>query len=98
MAISWARSGRARTPAVPGDPGLGYEGGYMAVTNYLRAIRPDTAPKFGCCFKTKPGEQAQAEFTDEPGGVQEVYLVSFVLGCSRWLWGGSASARSSRRC
>ena len=59
----------------------------MAVTNYLRAIRPDTAPKFGCCFKTKPGEQAQAEFTDEPRGVRKVHLFSFVLGCSRWLWG-----------
>ena len=52
----------------------GYEGGYTVVTAHLRAIRPDAAPRFERRFKTKPGEQAQAdfaefktEFADEPG-------------------------------
>ncbi len=72
----------------------GYEGGYTAVTDYLRAIRPDAAPRFERRFETRPGEQAQADFAefkteyaDEPGVVRKVHLFSFVLGCSRWLWG-----------
>ena len=82
---------------------LGYEGGYTAVTDCLRAVRPDAAPKFERRFETRPGEQAQAdfaefktEFADEPGVVRKVHLFSFVLGCSRWLRDGSAPTRSSR--
>ena len=75
------------------------------MTDYLRAIRPDEAPRFERRFETEPGEQAQADFAefktdfaDEPGVVRKVHLFSFVLGCSRWLWGGGGSAptRSSR--
>ncbi len=73
---------------------LGYEGGYTAVTDYLRAIRPDEAPRFERRFETRPGEQAQVDFAefkteyaDEPGVFRKVHLFSFVLGCSRWLWG-----------
>ena len=53
---------------------LGYTGGYSAVTDYLRAIRPELPRVFERRFETEPGEQAQAdfaefsvEFTDEPG-------------------------------
>ena len=53
------------------------------MTDYLRTIRLDVPRR----FETKPGEQAQADFADEPGVVRKVHLFSFVLGCSRWLWG-----------
>ena len=83
----------------------GYEGGYTAVTAHLRAIRPDAAPRFERRFETRPGEQAQVDFAefktecaDEPGVFRKVHPFSFVLGCSRWLRGGSAPTRSSRRC
>ena len=73
---------------------LGYDGSYSAVTAHLRAIRPDAAPGFERRFETGPGEQAQVDFAefkteyaDEPGVVRKVHLFSFVLGCSRWLWG-----------
>ena len=73
---------------------LGYDGSYSAVTAHLRAIRPNAAPRFERRFETQPGEQAQADFAefktgfaDEPGVVRKIHLFSFVLGCSRWLWG-----------
>ena len=72
----------------------GYEGSQAAVTAHLRAIRPDAAPRFERRFETGPGEQAQVDFAefkteyaDEPGVFRKVHLFSFVLGCSRWLWG-----------
>ena len=49
------------------------------MTDYLRAIRPDEAPRFERRFETRPGEQAQAEFADEPGVVRKVHLFPFVL-------------------
>ena len=73
------------------------------MTDCLRAIRPDAAPRFERRFETKPGEQAQADFAefkteyaDEPGVVRKVHLFPFVLGCSRWLRAGSAPTGSSR--
>jgi len=73
---------------------LGYEGGYTTVTDYLRKIRPEPSRKFEQRFETEPGQQAQVdfgefsvEFTDEPGVIRKVWLFSFVLGNSRWLWG-----------
>lgn len=73
---------------------LGYKGGYTTVTDYLRKIRPEPSRKFERRFETEPGQQAQVdfgefsvEFTDEPGVIRKVWLFSFVLGNSRWLWG-----------
>ena len=73
---------------------LGYTGGYSAVTDYLRSVRPELPRVFERRFETEPGEQAQVdfaefsvEFTDEPGMTRKVWLFSFVLGHSRWLWG-----------
>jgi len=73
---------------------LGYTGGYSAVTDYLRSIRPELPRVFERRFETEPGQQAQAdfaefsvEFTDDPGVMRKVWLFSFVLGNSRWLWG-----------
>ena len=64
------------------------------MTDYLRAVRPELPRGVERRFETEPGEQAQVdfaefsvEFTDEPGMTRKVWLFSFVLGHSRWLWG-----------
>lgn len=73
---------------------LGYRGGYSAVTDLLREIRPSTPPPFELRFETLPGQQAQVdfahfqtEFTDQPGVIRIVWLFSLVLGHSRMMWG-----------
>ena len=71
----------------------GYEGGYSAVTDILRELRPTRPPAFEVRYETPPGEQAQVdfarfevEFTDEPGVRRIVWLFSMVLGHSRLIW------------
>ena len=71
----------------------GYAGGYTAVTDVLREIRPEPIKPFEIRFETPPGEQAQVdlarfevEFADEPGVMRIVWLFSMVLGCSRLIW------------
>jgi transposase len=71
---------------------LGYRGGYTAVTDLLREIRPVLPPPFELRFETPPGQQAQVdfaqfqtEFTDEPGVIRIVWLFSLVLGHSRMM-------------
>jgi transposase len=72
---------------------LGYDGGYTAVTDYLREVRPAPAsPGFERRFETPPGRQAQVDFaffktvfTDEPGVERIVWLFSLVLGHSRMM-------------
>jgi len=73
---------------------LGYGGGYTAVKEFLREVRPSPSAGFEVRFETPPGRQAQGdfahfrtEFTDEPGGEHVIWLFSFVLGHSRMLWG-----------
>jgi len=94
---------RERITGVPGLSGqrllreikeLGYEGGYTAVTDFLRDVRPQQRPVFERRFETPPGKQAQVdfaefkvEFDDEPTAVRKVWLFSLVLGHSRWMWG-----------
>lgn len=72
---------------------LGYAGGYSAVTDFLREVRPPTNPGFEVRFETPPGEQAQVDFaqfhvvfTDEPLCPRIVWLFSMVLGYSRFVW------------
>ncbi len=87
---------------------MGYEGGYTAVTDFLRDVRPSREVQFERRFETPPGKQAQAdfaeftvEFTDEPGVIRKVWLFSMVLGHSRWLWGrfvASQNLQSVLRC
>ena len=87
---------------------LGYDGGYTAVTDFLRKVRPPKQTQFERRFETPPGKQAQVdfaeftvEFTDEPGVVRKVWLFSMVLGHSRWLWGrfvASQNLQSVLRC
>jgi transposase len=93
---------RDRTAAYPGLTGrrlwrelreLGYAGGYTAVTDLLREIRPAPLPAFEVRFETPPGAQAQVDFahfqvvfTDEPAVTRIVWLFSFVLGFSRLIW------------
>jgi len=71
----------------------GYAGGYTAVTDLLRGLRPPRAKGFEVRFETPPGEQAQVdfarfdvEFFDEPGVKRIVWLFSIVLGHSRFIW------------
>ena len=73
---------------------LGYSGGYTAVKDYLREIRPVPSRGFELRFETPPGRQAQVDFAhfrtafdDEPGTEHVVWLFSLVLGHSRMLWG-----------
>jgi transposase len=54
---------------------LGYAGGYTAVKDFVREIRPSQAAGFEVRFETPPGRQAQVDFAhfravfdDEPGG------------------------------
>jgi transposase len=71
----------------------GYDGGYTAVTDFLREVRPRPALAFEVSSETPPGEQAQVDFAqfevvfvDEPGAVRNVWLFSLVLGYSRLIW------------
>ena len=73
---------------------LGYDGGYTAVKDYLRSVRPRAAAGFEVRFETPPGRQAQVDFahfrtvfTDQPAVERVVWLFSLVLGHSRMLWG-----------
>ncbi|MBJ7412412.1 MAG: transposase [Phenylobacterium sp.] len=79
---------RERVTAYPGLSGArllrelrerGYVGGYTAVTDYLRDIRPPSDPRFEVRFETAPGEQGQVDFahfqvvfTDEPSSRDDV--------------------------
>jgi transposase len=72
----------------------GYAGGYTAVADFLREVRPSPVPPFEVRFETPPGEQAQVDFaqfqvvfTDEPSVTRIVWLFSLVLGYSRLIWG-----------
>jgi transposase len=93
---------RGRVSAYPGLTGkrllrelreMGYAGGYTAVTDFLRDVRPAPASGFEVRFETGPGEQAQVDFaqfhvvfTDEPSTPRIVWLFSMVLGFSRLIW------------
>ena len=72
---------------------LGYDGGYTAITDFLRDRRPPASRRFEVRFETPPGDQAQVDFaqfqvvfTDEPAVTRIVWLFSLVLGSSRLLW------------
>jgi transposase len=87
---------------------MGYAGGYTAVTDFLREVRPAAPRPFERRFETPPGWQAQmdfaefaVEFGDEPGVVRKVWLFTMILGHSRWLWGryvASQNLQSVMRC
>jgi transposase len=93
---------RERVKAYPGLTGArllrelrerGYRGGYTAVTDFLRDVRPVPDPHFEVRFETPPGEQAQVDlaqfhvvFTDEPETPRIIWLFSRVLGFSRLIW------------
>ncbi|HEX2681979.1 MAG TPA: IS21 family transposase, partial [Candidatus Dormibacteraeota bacterium] len=73
---------------------LGYAGGYTAVKDFLRTVRPRALQAFERRFETPPGKQAQVDFaffrtifTDQPGAERIVWLFSMVLGHSRMMWG-----------
>ena len=72
----------------------GYTGGYSAVTDFLREVRPPAVKLHERRYETKPGQQAQVDFayfevelTDTPGTRQVIWLFTMVFGYSRYLWG-----------
>ena len=78
----------------------GYTGGYTAVTDFLREVRPTDRTGFERRFETPPGQQAQVDFAhfkavfdDEPDRVRTVWLFSLVLAHSRWMWGRFCTAQ-----
>ena len=93
---------RERVAAFPGLTGArllrelrerGYAGGYTAVTDFLRDVRPKATPGFEVRFETAPGKQGQVDFAqfqvvfaDEPTTPRIVWLFSMVLGYSRLIW------------
>ena len=93
---------RERVTAYPGLSGArllrelkerGYEGGYTAVTDFLRDVRPPPNPAYEVRYETGPGDQGQVDFaqfqvvfTDEPSTPRIVWLFSMVLGYSRLIW------------
>jgi transposase len=93
---------RERVKAYPGLTGArllrevrerGYSGGYTAVTDFLRDVRPVADRHFELRFETPPGEQGQVDFaqfqvvfTDDPETLRVVWLFSMVLGFSRLIW------------
>jgi transposase len=71
----------------------GYRGGYTAVTDFLREVRPASDPRSEVRFETAPGEQGQVDFArfqvvfaDAPTTSRVVWLFSMVLGYSRLVW------------
>jgi transposase len=71
----------------------GYRGGYTAVSDALRDLRPPCEAGYEVRFETPPGDQGQVDFshfevafTDEPGVVRRLWLFSLVLGFSRLIW------------
>jgi transposase len=83
----------------------GYPGGYTAITDLLRDLRPPRTTGFEVRFETPPGEHAQVdfaqfvvEFTDEPGVKRIVWLFSMVLGYSRLIWLAPSFIEICRRC
>ncbi|WP_439397409.1 IS21 family transposase [Bradyrhizobium sp. PMVTL-01] len=82
----------------------GYQGGYTAMTDLLRELRPPRTG-FEVRFETPPGEQAQVdfaqfvvEFADEPGFKRIVWLFSMVLGHSRLIWARFVLHQDLLRC
>jgi len=66
---------------------MGHNGGYTAITDYIRGVRPARTRIFERRFDTPAGRQAQVNFTQfrvevtvEPGVVQIVWLFTMVLG------------------
>ena len=73
---------------------LGYSGGYSAVKDALRELRPAPARRFEHRFETGPGHQAQVDFAqfkvifaDDPEEIVTVWLFTLLLAHSRYLWG-----------
>lgn len=73
---------------------MGYKGGRSALGELVREVRPPRERGFEVRFETPAGCQAQVdfahfnvEFGDCPGRHRSIWLFTFVLGHSRYLWG-----------
>lgn len=67
---------------------MGYDGGYTILREYARTLRKDRAINAVYRYETKPGVQAQVDWSDNgpvemDGGVSRLYAFSMVMGFSR---------------
>jgi transposase len=56
---------------------LGYDGGYTAITDFLRTVRPPATLPFEVRFETPPGRQAQVDFAQ----FQVAFTPELALAC-----------------
>ncbi len=105
---------RERVAAWPGLTGRrlfrelkerGYRGGYSAVTDALRELRPPPPAVFEVRFETPPGDQAQVDFAqfqvafaDEPGVIRIVWLFSLCSATAACSGRASSCIRTCRPC
>ena len=71
--------------------GLGYEGSYSTVADYIRPRRRPRQPQATVRFETNPGEQAQVDwgsfaYVDEAGRKRRVWAFVMVLSWSRAIY------------
>ena len=71
--------------------GLGYEGSYSTVADYIRPRRRPRQPQATVRFETDPGEQAQVDwgsfaYVDEAGRKRRVWAFVMVLSWSRAIY------------
>ena len=91
---------RERVESCPGLSGkrlfreireLGYEGGYTAVTDCLREIRPVLPGPFERRFEAGPGRQAQVDIVPSSRSSSVANPGSAVrFRCSHWFWATAA--------
>ena len=80
---------------------LGYDGGYTAVTDFLREVRPARQAQFERRFETPPGKQAQvdfAEFTVDQGVSLRVHFPIKISSAMRSLSAEAVWKRAGRGC
>ena len=63
---------------------LGYAGGYTAVKDFLRTVRPPALQAFERRFETPPGKQAQVDFPFFRTVLPTSPAASGSSSCSRW--------------
>ena len=83
--------------------GLGYAGGYTALKDFLRQVRPRPAAGFEIRFETPAGRQAQMDFAHFRTGLYRRAGSRADSGCSRscspqrMVWAASRCTRTCRR-
>jgi transposase len=77
---------------------LGYDGGYTAITDFLRTVRPPATLPFEVRFETPPGRQAQVDFAQFQVIFADDPEVTRIVGCSRWCSARAAGCGRASSC